>query len=61
MFTRSITPTCPKCGKKFTIELLNAEREILALKREISDLRARLAAMSQDCGSLDDLKKMFGM
>jgi hypothetical protein len=65
MFTRTITPTCPQCGKKFTIELLSAEREILALKREVSDLKAKIAATEAmyrgGSSAMDDLKKMFGM
>jgi transcription initiation factor IIE alpha subunit len=55
--------TCPQCGKMFTVEHLAAEREIARLKREIADLRTKLAgkeAMYKN-DPLGGLGKMFGL
>lgn len=37
--------TCPSCARKFAIEPTAAMREIDRLKREVSDLKAKVAAM----------------
>ena len=62
-----IAIACPGCGNRFTIDHLAADREIERLKKEVSGLRAKVAAMEEmkryGGGGLDgsDLLRRMGL